>query len=53
MNLFAIRQLIKDKLQLVIQSDYILIDLPYFQNVGDTLIWQSTLDLLKNIPALV
>lgn len=50
MNLFAIRQLIKDKLQLVIQSDYILIDLPYFQNVGDTLIWQSTLDLLKNIP---
>lgn len=50
MNLSAIRQLIKEKLQLVIQSDYILIDLPYFQNVGDTLIWQATLDLLKEIP---
>lgn len=49
MNLPAIRKLIKDKLQLVIKSDYILIDLPYFQNVGDILIWQATLDLLKEI----
>ena len=33
----------------LITNDYILLDLPYFTNVGDVLIWQSTLDLLKDI----
>lgn len=33
----------------LITNDYILLDLPYFTNVGDVLIWQSTLDLLKNV----
>ena len=27
-----------------------LLDLPYFTNVGDVLIWQSTLDLLAELP---
>ena len=31
-------------------SDYILLDLPYYSNVGDVLIWQSTLDVLKDLP---
>lgn len=31
-------------------SDYILLDLPYYSNVGDVLIWQSTLDLLGELP---
>lgn len=32
-----------------IDNDYILLDVPYYANVGDVLIWQSTLDLLKKI----
>ena len=27
-----------------------MLDLPYYANVGDVLIWQSTLNLLKKIP---
>lgn len=33
-----------------IDNDYILLDLPYYANVGDVLIWQSTLDVLKKLP---
>ena len=36
-------------LKSLINNDYILLDLPYYTNVGDVLIWQSCLDLLKNI----
>lgn len=32
-----------------IDSDYIFIDLPYYSNIGDTLIWEGTEELLKNI----
>ena len=31
-------------------TDYILLDLPYYSNVGDVLIWQSTLDILNDLP---
>lgn len=41
---------IADHLHNLIDSDYVLLDLPYFPNVGDILIWQSALDLLKTIP---
>ena len=34
----------------LITDDYILIDLPYHYNVGDILIWQSELDLLREMP---
>lgn len=34
----------------MIQSDYIFLDLPYYGNVGDVMIWQSTLDILRYIP---
>lgn len=33
-----------------VATDYILLDLPYFANVGDVLIWQSTLDILAELP---
>lgn len=33
-----------------INNDYIFIDLPYYSNIGDTLIWRGTEDILKNIP---
>lgn len=34
----------------LIEHDYILLDLPYFLNVGDLLIWESTLNVLEQIP---
>lgn len=41
--------LLKNALHDLIKSDYIILDLPYFGNVGDVLIWQATLDLLNNL----
>ncbi|QTD59600.1 polysaccharide pyruvyl transferase family protein [Acinetobacter towneri] len=48
---------LKRKLQSVIESnlfplidnDYVYWDLPYHLNIGDTLIWQGTLDFLKKV----
>lgn len=31
----------------LITSDYIFLDLPYYSNLGDALIWKGTLDFLK------
>ena len=42
--------LLKSTLSALINDDYIFLDLPYFSNVGDILIWQATLDILKEIP---
>jgi pyruvyl transferase EpsO len=33
-----------------VTSDYWLLEVPYYNNVGDTLIWQGELDFLKVIP---
>jgi len=30
-------------------NDYVFLDLPYYSNVGDVLIWEATLQLLKKI----
>lgn len=43
-------EILKDCLLKYIDNDYILLDLPYFSNVGDILIWQSAKDLLKEVP---
>lgn len=42
--------LFKTTLARLITNDYILLDLPYFANVGDILIWQSTIDILETLP---
>ena len=34
----------------LIQSDYWLLEVPYYDNVGDTLIWQGEMDFLKTLP---
>lgn len=34
----------------LIRSDYIFLDLPYYTNIGDTLIWKGTEDFLNSIP---
>lgn len=41
---------VRNALTPLIDSDYILLDVPYYSNIGDTLIWQGTEDLLKTIP---
>jgi len=44
---------IQDKCQLglreIITNDYVFLDLPYFSNVGDVLIWEASLQMLKKI----
>lgn len=34
----------------IVTNDYIFLDLPYYSNVGDVLIWEATLQLLRKIP---
>lgn len=34
----------------LVDNDYLLLDLPYHSNLGDTLIWQGELDFLKTVP---
>lgn len=41
--------LLFSSLRNIIQDDYVLLDIPYYTNVGDVLIWQATLDLFKKI----
>lgn len=48
-KVFQLRKNIEDVLIPLIDNDYIYLDLPYHANLGDTLIWQGTLDFLKNI----
>lgn len=42
--------ILKSQLEKLIDDDYVLLDLPYFGNVGDVLIWQASLDLLNTLP---
>lgn len=44
------RELVLRHLRNLITSDYVLLDLPYYTNVGDILLWQSAEDLLKELP---
>jgi len=50
MNWKECREELSRELAQLICRDYILLDLPYFGNVGDTLIWQSALDILAELP---
>ena len=34
----------------LIDGNYVLLDVPYYTNIGDTLIWEGTKHFLKNIP---
>ena len=46
----ALKHQILESLTPLIDSDYLLLDLPYHSNLGDTLIWQGELDFLKKLP---
>lgn len=49
MNKVDCKKVLTDFFEEYITNDYIFLDLPYYTNVGDVLIWQSTLDLLKKL----
>lgn len=44
------RQIINEKLISLVDNDYIYVDLPYYENLGDSLIWEGTLNFLRQLP---
>lgn len=42
-----LRQIINQKLLPLIDSNYVYLELPYYENIGDTLIWEGTLQFFK------
>lgn len=45
-----LEQILIDKVLPLIDRDYVLYGLPYYNNVGDTLIWNGEIELLKRSP---
>lgn len=45
-----LKSIIEEKLTPLIDNDYVLYGLPYYNNIGDTLIWEGELEFLKRIP---
>lgn len=45
-----LKSIIESTLTPLIDRDYWLLEIPYYTNIGDTLIWQGELDFLKQIP---
>lgn len=45
-----LKKIIAELLTPLINSDYVLLDVPYYTNIGDTLIWEGTRQLLKTLP---
>jgi pyruvyl transferase EpsO len=46
----SLKQIITDTLTPLITNDYIYLELPYHNNIGDVLIWKGTKDFLKKLP---
>jgi len=46
----SLKQKIVDTLTPIITNDYIYLDLPYYRNIGDILIWKGTEEFLSTIP---
>lgn len=44
-----LRQIINNQLLPLVDSDYAYLELPYYENIGDTLIWEGTRIFLKQI----
>lgn len=43
------RDILLKAIQKLITTEYVFLDLPYYSNVGDVLIWEATLQLFKNV----
>lgn len=50
MRLSSLQQLTQNALSEIITADYILLDVPHYSNVGDVMLWEATLQLLKKVP---
>lgn len=46
-KILELRQTINQQLLSLIDSNYVYLELPYYENIGDTLIWEGTLQFLK------
>lgn len=44
-----LRNIINERLLPLIDNDYMYLDLPYYSNIGDLLIWKGTLNFLSQI----
>lgn len=44
-----LQQLLEATLLPLINNDYVLADLPYYSNIGDILIWEGELELLRKV----
>ena len=42
--------IVRERIIPLIDHDYVLYGLPYYSNIGDTLIWEGELELLKEVP---
>ena len=49
-NITNLKDIIELKLSPMINDEYIFLDLPYYKNIGDALIWKGTEEFLKKIP---
>ena len=47
---YQLQTLIENTLTPLINHDYWLLEVPYYTNLGDTLIWQGELDFLRKLP---
>lgn len=45
----SLKKMIEDTLSSLIDHDYVLWDVPYYNNIGDILIWEGERDFLKGI----
>lgn len=45
-----LREIIQFRLNPLINDDYLLLDVPYHGNIGDTMIWQGERDFLSTLP---
>lgn len=46
----SLREKIRDSLAPLVDNDYVYLDLPYHENIGDTLIWEGTREFLRTLP---
>lgn len=46
-----LRSIIRDQLIPLISDSYVFLDLPYYTNIGDVLIWEGTETFLSSLPA--
>lgn len=45
-----LKKIIQDRLTPLINNDYYLIDVPFYHNIGDLLIWKGESEFLKELP---